>query len=400
MPRASSRSSASPGARSSCAVGQDLACGCRVALELAADHAEPERDRDEPLLGAVMQVALEAPALGVADLDDARPGRGQLLVGVGVGQRLRDEVGEVAQPLLETFAQRLLGRRHRRQHAPQPAADADRSGHAGPVADAAQRRRERPARLARSARRAAPGRCGPPSGRACRRRGRASRRPGSAACRPRSTRRRPSPYPARRAASRSRRGARAVARPPRSPARRRGWATHRRRPAWRPGAAPPARRRARAAPPRRRQRACPRARSAVTAARTSEVIAEVAMNSCVASRLSVIESRTNGPSLCAVFHTVIEQTTRIAVAAPRGPKRSAAHSSTGKTMKGTSRCGDSSARTASTSDHDRPLEELAPANPVRARRDPGQQGRGHHEDAGRVAEHPGAHDPPQLSRRR
>ena len=60
--------------------------------------------------------------------------------------------------------------------------------------------------------------------------------------------------------------------------------------------------------------------------------AEIAMKSCVASRLSVSDSRTNGPSLCAVFQTVIEQTTRIAVAAPRGPKRSAAHSSTGKTM--------------------------------------------------------------------
>ena len=74
-----------------------------------------------------------------------------------------------------------------------------------------------------------------------------------------------------------------------------------------------------------------RVRSAVTAASTSDVSAEMAMNSCVASRLSVIESRTNGPSFCAVFHTVIEQTTRTAVAAPRGPKRSAAHSSTGKT---------------------------------------------------------------------
>jgi hypothetical protein len=75
-----------------------------------------------------------------------------------------------------------------------------------------------------------------------------------------------------------------------------------------------------------------RVRSAVTAAMTSDVSADVAMKSCVESRLSVIESRTNGPSFCAVFHTVIEQTTRIAVAAPRGPKRSAVHSSTGKTM--------------------------------------------------------------------
>ena len=113
-----------------------------------------------------------------------------------------------------------------------------------------------------------------------------------------------------------------------------------------------------------------RVRSAVTAARTSEVIAEVAMNSCVASRLSVIESRTNGPSLCAVFQTVIEQTTRIAVAAPRGPKRSAAQSSTGKTMNGTSRCGGSSARITSTSTTDGPLEELAPAQSRRTRRSP------------------------------
>ena len=79
------------------------------------------------------------------------------------------------------------------------------------------------------------------------------------------------------------------------------------------------------------------------------------MNSCVASRLSVIESRTNGPSFCAVFQTVIEQTTRTAVAAPRGPKRSAAHSSTGKTMYGTSRCGGSSASATSSDEHDRAL---------------------------------------------
>ena len=72
-------------------------------------------------------------------------------------------------------------------------------------------------------------------------------------------------------------------------------------------------------------------RSAVSAASTSEVSAETAMNSWVASRLSVIESRTNGPSFCAVFQTVIEQTTKTAVAAPRGPNRTAAHNRTGKT---------------------------------------------------------------------
>ncbi len=80
-------------------------------------------------------------------------------------------------------------------------------------------------------------------------------------------------------------------------------------------------------------------RSAVTAASTSDVSAAMAMKSWVASRLSVIESRTNGPSFSAVIQTVIEHTTRIAVAAPRGPNRIAAHSRTGNTMYGTSRCG-------------------------------------------------------------
>ena len=108
--------------------------------------------------------------------------------------------------------------------------------------------------------------------------------------------------------------------------------------------------------------AAARLRSAVTAASTSEVSAEMAMNSCVASRLSVIESRTNGPSFCAVFQTVIEQTTKTAVAAPRGPKRTAAHSSTGKTMYGTSRCGGSSASRTSRTSTQAALDLLAAAD--------------------------------------
>ena len=81
--------------------GQELARRGRVLLERRADHAQVERDRHEPLLRAVVEVALEPPALGVAGLDDARARGGELLVGVGVGERLRDQVGEVAQPLLE-----------------------------------------------------------------------------------------------------------------------------------------------------------------------------------------------------------------------------------------------------------------------------------------------------------
>ena len=44
-----------------------------------------------------------------------------------------------------------------------------------------------------------------------------------------------------------------------------------------------------------------RVRSAVTAASTSDVSAAAARNSWLDSRLSVIDSRTNGPALCAVF---------------------------------------------------------------------------------------------------
>ena len=117
-------------------------------------------------------------------------------------------------------------RRRRRQHAPQPAADGDRRGHAGAVADAPQRLGEGPARLRRSAPRAAgvPLRSDLRRPR-CRRRGRASRRPGSAASP--SSLQAPTTVavPRRRAASRSRPGARAAARPPRSPARTRGSAT-------------------------------------------------------------------------------------------------------------------------------------------------------------------------------
>jgi hypothetical protein len=75
-----------------------------------------------------------------------------------------------------------------------------------------------------------------------------------------------------------------------------------------------------------------RLRSAVTAASSSEVRADTAMKSCVDSRLSVIDSRTNGPFSCAVFQTVTLVTTRTAAAAPRGPKRSADQSTSGKTM--------------------------------------------------------------------
>jgi hypothetical protein len=44
----------------------------RVAVEPLAGHAQGQRKRDEPLLGPVVEVALESLPLGVADLEQTR----------------------------------------------------------------------------------------------------------------------------------------------------------------------------------------------------------------------------------------------------------------------------------------------------------------------------------------
>ena len=49
---------------------QGLAGGARIVVELRARHPELERHRDEPLLRAVVQVALQAAPLGVAHLHE------------------------------------------------------------------------------------------------------------------------------------------------------------------------------------------------------------------------------------------------------------------------------------------------------------------------------------------
>src|SRR3712207_7719953 len=47
----------------------------RVVAQLRLGDPQRERERDEALLRAVVQVALDAPPLGVAGLDDAHPRR-------------------------------------------------------------------------------------------------------------------------------------------------------------------------------------------------------------------------------------------------------------------------------------------------------------------------------------
>ena len=89
-------------------------------LERALGEPQLQGERDEALLRAVVQVALEAAALGVAGAHDARARGRQLVVRVGVGERLRDEVGEVAQALLGSLGQRALVDRGGDERAPEP----------------------------------------------------------------------------------------------------------------------------------------------------------------------------------------------------------------------------------------------------------------------------------------
>ena len=66
--------------------GEQLARSGRVAREPRLGEPKRQRERDEPLLRAVVQVALEPPPLGVARLDDARARPAQLvLVGGALG---------------------------------------------------------------------------------------------------------------------------------------------------------------------------------------------------------------------------------------------------------------------------------------------------------------------------
>ena len=76
MPRASSRSSSSAPRSSRSAAST---CSAWASPSSAAQQAERKREHDEPLLGAVVQVALEPLALGVARGDGPGACRSQLL---------------------------------------------------------------------------------------------------------------------------------------------------------------------------------------------------------------------------------------------------------------------------------------------------------------------------------
>ena len=59
--------------------GLELAGSLGVTVQPRTKQPEPQRERDEPLLGAVVEVALESPARRVAGIDDARTRGAKLL---------------------------------------------------------------------------------------------------------------------------------------------------------------------------------------------------------------------------------------------------------------------------------------------------------------------------------
>ena len=125
-PRAISRSSASDADSSSLARASAACAPLGVLVDQPVGDPEPDRERDEPLLRAVVEVALEPPPLGVAGGDDARPRRRELLARLGVRERLGDQLGEGRDAVLGAGGEGV--RAHARDHhrAPQLTVEDDR----------------------------------------------------------------------------------------------------------------------------------------------------------------------------------------------------------------------------------------------------------------------------------
>src|SRR6185437_12771117 len=68
---------------------------------------QAKAERDQPLLGAVVQIALDPAAGGIVDGHDPRPGGGQLGLGLRVGDRGGGQIGKAGQPRLGIRRQRL-----------------------------------------------------------------------------------------------------------------------------------------------------------------------------------------------------------------------------------------------------------------------------------------------------
>ena len=85
-----------------------------------------QSEGDQPLLGAVMQIALDALPRLVGGGHDPGARGGQLRLALGVGEGGSDELGEAGQPRLGVGGQRVRACGRYGHHAPQPALDVNR----------------------------------------------------------------------------------------------------------------------------------------------------------------------------------------------------------------------------------------------------------------------------------
>ena len=122
-----------------CGAGQERLQRLRPGAELRAREPQRQRQRDEPLLRAVVQVAFEPATLLVARLDDAGARRLQVLACLRARDRERDELAERHQPGFAVGRQPLgCGDG---DGAPRHAADEDRGRDRRAVADISHRPR-------------------------------------------------------------------------------------------------------------------------------------------------------------------------------------------------------------------------------------------------------------------
>ena len=121
---------------------RELARRRGVRLETRLETPEAQRQRDEPLLGAVVKVALDPSARRVRGLDDPRSRGGQLLTRIHVRERRGDELGEAADPRLGARRERVRQLAGHHDRAPEATGHVDRSSDDRADPELAQPRRE------------------------------------------------------------------------------------------------------------------------------------------------------------------------------------------------------------------------------------------------------------------
>ena len=121
---------------------RELARRRGVRLETRLEKPKAQRERDEPLLGAVVKIALDASPRGVRGLDDPRARGGQLLTRIHVRERRGDQLGEAADPHLGPGRERVRQLAGHHDRAPEATGHIDRSSYHRVDPELAQPRRE------------------------------------------------------------------------------------------------------------------------------------------------------------------------------------------------------------------------------------------------------------------